>query len=73
MPGSRTTAQGTTRVLARFAADLRYADLPSEAAKLHDCAPYAAAPLSTEAVDRLIEGVERLEDLQTWPPCPPSS
>jgi 2-methylcitrate dehydratase PrpD len=32
-------------------------------AKLRDCAPYAAAPLSTAAVDRLIEGVERLEDV----------
>lgn len=31
-------------------------------AKLHDCAPYAA-PLSMEAVDQLIEGVERLEDV----------
>ena len=32
--------------------------------KLRDCAPYAAAPLPTEAVDRLIEGVERLEDIE---------
>lgn len=31
--------------------------------KLRDCAPYAAAPLSTAAVDRLIESVERLEDV----------
>jgi len=31
--------------------------------KLRDCAPYAAAPLSTGAVDRLIEGVERLEEV----------
>jgi 2-methylcitrate dehydratase PrpD len=31
MPESRTTALGTTRVLARFAADIRYEDLPAEA------------------------------------------
>lgn len=31
MPGSRTPASGTTRVLARFAADIGYEDLPSEA------------------------------------------
>ncbi len=31
MPASHTTALGTTRALARFAADIRYEDLPSEA------------------------------------------
>jgi 2-methylcitrate dehydratase PrpD len=31
--------------------------------KLRDCIPYAAAPLPTGAVDRLIEEVERLEEV----------
>jgi hypothetical protein len=30
MPESRTSGLGTTQVLARFAADLRYEDLPSK-------------------------------------------